>query len=504
MVGNSLNGGDVLSALLQHNFLPNQKKDNEELPPTITSLSFSDSVAEQLSNCKDNRSKDYPGYDTVEYKLTRFNGVSRVISIPHPKPYADLALCLSENWEKIEHIMHNDISKIRPEFHADGRIIVMNYEDRVVKTQQNLSLSFGKRFVVHTDISNFYPSVYSHSIPWALVGFDVSKKNRSADEWYNKLDKAIRMSKRNETNGVVIGPATSNIIAEIILAKIDKKLSEKFKYTRFVDDYTAYCRTHKEAQRFVSRLAEELAKYKLTLNIGKTNILELPQPSNSDWIVDLNNTFHNSRKLSVYDAVSFLDFALHLSKQSPDGSVLKYALKSLIASITPPEIDYDTVRIVLKYAITLSFYQPTLVPLLEPLFEIVQGQEGVGGVNFSYQDDLQKLMQEHTRLRFSDAVCWELYFANKYNVPVTERCANSILESQECLPLLFLYQSVDQKDKVIKFASDLVKDKNDLYKMDQYWLLLYQLFLDGNVSNPAGSHATFRILRDSAVTFWGD
>jgi hypothetical protein len=32
-----------------------------------------------------------------------------------------------------------------------------------------LDKSFGKKYLVQIDIANFYPSIYSHSVPWALV-----------------------------------------------------------------------------------------------------------------------------------------------------------------------------------------------------------------------------------------------------------------------------------------------------------------------------------------------
>ena len=38
----------VLNALLQHNFLPTQKKAKEELPPIFTSVTFTPDIAKRL------------------------------------------------------------------------------------------------------------------------------------------------------------------------------------------------------------------------------------------------------------------------------------------------------------------------------------------------------------------------------------------------------------------------------------------------------------------------
>ena len=95
----------ILSALLQHNFLPQQKVDREELPPVFTSVSFSEPTAQSLVGKGTEfakRQKD--GYDVVEYKLTRFNGAVRTLSIPHPAAYANLALSISNNWNQLLYI----------------------------------------------------------------------------------------------------------------------------------------------------------------------------------------------------------------------------------------------------------------------------------------------------------------------------------------------------------------------------------------------------------------
>ncbi|MCK4735054.1 MAG: RNA-directed DNA polymerase, partial [Methanophagales archaeon] len=192
------------------------------------------------------------GYDQIEYKLTRYNNVSRPLSIPHPIAYAKLCHSLHDNWEKLEYITQTKNSLNIPKEHSDGRIIIMEYENTKEKIKRHIKLSFNKKFYVYTDISNFFPSIYSHSIPWALVGFDVAKKDRDQDKWFNKIDFYQRITKRDETNGVPIGPASSNIICESILARVDNRLkNEGFEFIRFIDDYTAYFATYEKAEEFI-------------------------------------------------------------------------------------------------------------------------------------------------------------------------------------------------------------------------------------------------------------
>ena len=483
----------LLDALLQHNFLPNNNQHGEELPPVFSSHSFSKSTAEKLVNDRSSRPRAYQGYDAVQYKSTRFNGVSRILSIPHPKAYASLALCIHRNWDGLKYVSENENSKVRPERHADGRITIMNYEDRLVRAQDSLEFSFGRRFLAHTDLSNFYPSVYSHSIPWALVGFAEAKKNKEQEKWYNKLDQATRMTKRNETQGLAIGPATSHILSEAILARIDEKLRSKFDYFRFIDDYTAYCKSEEEAQDFILALAKELDAYKLTLNIGKTAISSLPRAQVAEWITELGIALPSkSQDVTTFDAMKYLDLAVKLSKQSPDGSVLKYAMRSLLAQ----NLEAGSLTIVLRYALNLSFHQPVLLPMLERLFHLARKQGWL-----IHHVGLPTLVKENVRFGRSDMISWALYFCNLYQVPVPKDCVKSIVESGDCLPLLLLYLSGDtnSQKEVVSFTNNLNKD--DLYTLDQYWLLLYQLFLDGKVNNPYLNDRSFEIMQEESVNF---
>ena len=501
---NALDEDFVLNALLKHNFLPNHTSDRVELPPILNSESFTKPVAEKLAVLKEKRSKHFSGYDVVTYGLTRFNGVARVLSMPHPYPYAKLALTIAKNWKHLKFVSENESSGVIPKRHGDGRIMIMDYESSLSGAEKQLQSSHGKRFVVNTDISNFYPSIYSHSIPWALVGFAEAKKNRGKwQKWYNRLDKDLRRTTRDETNGVVIGPATSSIISEAILARIDDSLRSRFTYYRYIDDYTAFCESFEEAERFVSELSRELTKYKLSLNAGKTHINPLPMMTSSDWIIQLKDSLPSHSPITAYDVVTYMDLAVRVAEHNPGGSVMKYGLKALANSVlsSTSVASSDTVEMFVKYAANLAFHQPALVPLMERLFDKHLALSG----RFRYGSELRSIICENARRARSDAVAWGLYLATKYKVTLKDCCYDKILNAGDCVCLLLMYIGGSQAERarVIGFANSL--DKQDLYEIDQYWLLLYQLFAEGVVSDPYAanpSQATpFSIMKSEGVSF---
>ena len=81
------------------------------------------------------------------------------------------------------------------------------------------------RFFSKLDIQNFFGSIYTHSITWAIVGdkhlgkeySDWSLKNTFAAQ----SDIIQQKSNDNETNGIIIGPEINRIIADIILTHCD-------------------------------------------------------------------------------------------------------------------------------------------------------------------------------------------------------------------------------------------------------------------------------------------
>ena len=137
----------------------------------------------------------------------------------------------------------------------------------------------------------------------------------------------------------------------------------------------------------------------------------------------------------------------------------------------------DLLAIVLKYLLGLCIKYPILIPVLNTLFEKVNTTNG-----FVYISQLIRILEEHTINKRSDAVAWILYYLNKFSQPIPSNTAKAIVTSSDCIGILMLYLSKQYDNEVISFCNGL--DKTDLFLLDQYWLLLYQLFLDGKIANP--------------------
>jgi len=137
------------------------------------------------------------------------------------------------------------------------------------------------------DVSKCFYHIYTHTISWAIKSKEFAKNNGNAIAFENDLDKIMQHSNYNETNGIIVGPETSRIFAEIIFQKIDLDLerdlekSEKihgkdYHICRYVDDYYIFSNDKDLLDDIERRLAIFLERYKLYFNENKTTNLVRP------------------------------------------------------------------------------------------------------------------------------------------------------------------------------------------------------------------------------------
>ena len=211
----------------------------------------------------------------------------------------------------------------------------MNYKNWKTDGSPEPDIYIGKKYIVSADISKCFPSIYTHSIPWAVVGKTSAKlSSKQKDLWYNELDRYAQYTTNGETHGLLIGPHTSNVLSEIVLCAIDSKLAPTWDYIRNIDDYTCYTKTKEEAERFLTELNRELREYGLLINHKKTSIKELPIGVVEQWIHQIQDKvslFEKNKDYVDYREIqAFMDFCIELMNKNQDNnSILFYAIKVL-------------------------------------------------------------------------------------------------------------------------------------------------------------------------------
>ena len=200
--------------------------------------------------------------------------------------------------------------------------------------------------------------MHTHSIAWAICGKSAAKsyfrtrepKSIAADyELADCLDCFTRFEKNNETNGIIVGPFTSRIISELILARIDKMLIEKgLTFKRYVDDYKFYFRSESQAQETLPIIEKVLNEFNLTLNTAKTEIHKYPYEILSDIKEKYDKAVEKDGVFGVLNAAS----QLHVSGEK---GAYKYALKYLRGKDLP---DKEDLQIVIPTLVNIMLVDP--------------------------------------------------------------------------------------------------------------------------------------------------
>lgn len=144
--------------------------------------------------------------------------------------------------------------------------------------------------MVQIDVNKCFDSIYTHSLPWSVLGKDQTKFNldESKDTFGGRFDALMQNLNHKETNGIVIGPEFSRIFAEIILQSIDVELVTKlsevenlthrvdYEIFRYVDDFFVFYNKEAAQTKIFEMLQQILKSKKLSINAAKVKHYQKP------------------------------------------------------------------------------------------------------------------------------------------------------------------------------------------------------------------------------------
>jgi len=147
--------------------------------------------------------------------------------------------------------------------------------------RRGLELSNDAKFVVVTDIADFYPRIYHHRIENAL------NRLPHPDGLPKRIMSLLNAFSKNVSYGLPIGGPASRILAELALNAVDKNLVRRHvKFCRYADDYCLFCDDRAEAHRLLVLLSEKLYNEGLVLQKKKTKILSVEEFRESSKLLD--------------------------------------------------------------------------------------------------------------------------------------------------------------------------------------------------------------------------
>ncbi|MCI2242341.1 RNA-directed DNA polymerase [Adlercreutzia faecimuris] len=450
----------------------------DKLPPMFTSKSF----AADCVNSKECR-VGHEKSDWVVFSYIRNIGTKRVFGIPSPFAYESLVRHLVEHWKEIKEIFRNNtqghpyrISRIHIRKRKDSdSLFSMNYRCWQIEENPLPALLIGNRMAVDCDISRCFPSIYTHALDWAILGKEKAKRNTNGTEcrWSHELDQRTMNTTNGETHGLLIGPHTSNLLAELILTRIDAALFEKgYRFLRHIDDYRCYVDSKERARSFILDLETELDLYGLSVNQKKTRVWDQPSASLDDWVRILKNAFPHKPLLDKGDVERFLDTAIVAAKESGSGSALAYAFGMLSKS----RMNHWARKYYGDIALHLAYTQPYLLPFVEERV-IMAAKIPSKRIEIFSNLLLDKSIEERDYLSASYAIYYAMRYGFALALLESAEAASVLEETRDCVlcTCALVYsrrrQNKALRNKLISYAKELAKTEGDFQRN---WLFVYE------------------------------
>jgi hypothetical protein len=350
--------------------------------------------------------------------------------VPNPRSYIKLAQVLEAQWTDID-------AHCRSARFAISRPVVTRTAERAVRPRWRLGEGAklrakfwrGQKYVLFCDVSQFYPTLYTHAIPWALHTKPIAKANRNRTKG-DEIDRALRDGQSGQTIGVPIGPDGSFVAAELVLAAVDQLLLTRYpnlRGFRYLDDYEIAFSSRAEAEEAHGHLEGALGDFELVVNPFKTRIVELPHPFRSTWPRELA-TFpirSGTARQSLNDAIALFSRGAEIATHHP--GALKYVL--LKSKDVPVEAtSWPTFQALVWSAV--SSEATTMATALD-LLEEKAAQAGRPVDKKGASEALEPLILNNAPLRNGSEVAWALWAAIALEVDLSDASAQAIAAMED-------------------------------------------------------------------------
>lgn len=303
----------------------------------------------------------------------------RPLQLIHPAIYVSLVHTISKegNWNvivsRMEEFSRNPKIKClslpveSDDEQSDKATTVINWWHSV--EQRSIELALKYQYVVHTDISECYGSLYTHSIAWALHTREEAKDKRSDKSLIgNVIDSYIQHMSFGQTNGIPQGSVLMDFIAEIVLGYTDLELSQKihdasiddYEIIRYRDDYRIFTNNPQDGNLIVKLLTEILVDLGLKLNAQKTFasnhvVANSIKQDKLDWI--------KSRK-RIPNLQGHLLLIHDFSSKHPNSGSLNKALDKFFVRVKKLKSNRrDDVLVLISILVDIMFKNPRTYPI---------------------------------------------------------------------------------------------------------------------------------------------
>lgn len=412
--------------------------------------------------------------DYIRYNGTKHDRNRRSFGTPNIVSYFHVSSFIKNNW--VDFRDRFNLSK----FSISSPSIMEDDGDRCIKVPSLSELS--KRcstnlkyapVILKADISQYFSSIYTHSIPWSKHGKQASKADfdkKSANIYFNELDFHIRNCQSAQTRGILIGPDAFRLVAEFISCGIDDELMKSAGASivgavRHVDDFYIGLKSEADALVVLSKLRDILADHELQLNDNKTRVFPSVEPINDLWAQRIRNEISglHSYNLDHQKFTILIDNAFEQAKFLNSDSPVKMALRGLDTLKIYKTAHWELIEGYLQRSVHYFPHAIDYVCLL-----VVKRFAVTGKIDKeSWKDLSENIIKSNTPYRNHHEILWIIWMMLSCDLSISEDICDSLININNSHINALLVQAFSE-GKISKKPS--VRFSTKLQTTDANWL----------------------------------
>ena len=459
--------------LLQYEYFP------EELPECFTSKG----LAVNYNNLKGQAGSISEPSSPYLFSIYKGENARRRMAIPNPLSYMRIVNCICDNKEQFAGLglfSKSSLSLTKP---SDNQTNTQKRAyNRISNTPADTRLANERLFsnnsvCIKMDISNFFDSIYTHSVSWAIHTKEVAKARKNDKTLLgNMIDSALQNLNDRQTHGILVGNAVSRLIAEIILCDIDREIMRKFpniNVCRFVDDYSFYITDKESPNAIISFVRNQLLEYDLVLNESKTKIIHAPFLLERSGIDEI-------KSITTEDAYAYYNRMMILYDKYKDFSLLKYGF-SVINLLTRNRDFHNMFPLLVHSWVTFPSLAYKILPILYKYKDELTGKE-----KKELKKALISVAFNGVELRQETETVWALWSMTLFELPLNEEIVRFVCDSNNDLAIIIALTYI--KGNGYKYYTDVVNKLTARIKDESvdpttsnremvffsHWLLIYE------------------------------
>jgi len=147
--------------------------------------------------------------------------------------------------------------------------------------------NFHYRYYAKIDYKSCFDSIYSHAYNWIIERNAIDSKDARNSNLFIAIDRILQNINGRSSNGVIVGPEFSRMIAEVLLQQIDSEVflalsnakmeqGKEYNAFRYVDDIYIFTTSQEYLNIIINKFRSIGEKYRLHLNELKLSRGETP------------------------------------------------------------------------------------------------------------------------------------------------------------------------------------------------------------------------------------